>query len=145
MGGYYQTSSTTTVESATAYAVQIFVPGTGANVTGTPPDRIQISVTPSPGNIVAGIYTDAGGKPGSLVASGTSSGTGVGLTGMARIASGNYWLAVSANFAQGSVANLSSGLPCVAMAHTYDGTLPATWTSSGSCGPLAIYLVGSFM
>jgi hypothetical protein len=145
VGGVIQTSNTATVDSATIYAVQVFVPGAGAVIAG-PPGRITFSTSPAPTAMIAGIYADAGGKPGNLVSSGTSTGgTDVYSASPGHIASGTYWIAVSANVTPGTQSKVSTGLPCITMAHGYDGTLPASWSSSGSCSPLGIYLVGANM
>jgi hypothetical protein len=101
--------------------------------------------------LVAGIYTDAGSKPGTLLAQGTLTGVATGAWNAVTVPSatltsgGTYWIAILAP--TGTVrfrdrAGIGGATqPCETSAQTTLTTLPATWTTGAryNDGPLAAY------
>jgi len=114
-----------------------------------------VDVTNNAARIVLGLYSDAGGQPGTLLAQGILSGktASIGQWHEAAIkaapqivAGRTYWIAVLAPAGQGAVGfrdTASGGIGVTSAANNLAG-LPKAWTSGTqfSNAPLAAYVVG---
>jgi hypothetical protein len=135
----------------TAEAFQATANGAGA------PTRIGLYVDdPNQTSVILlGLYSDAGGQPGQLLAQGTLQGLGVGhgqwheaaLSPSPTLAAGQpYWIAVLSPKGKGPVGfrDTAGGTASVVSASTTLKALPTSWTSGASFAnsPIAAYLTG---
>lgn len=116
--------------------------------------RIYLDATNTATRMVAGIYTDASGKPGTLITSGTLATLSAGAWNAVTVptfsvtAGSRYWLAVLAPAGTGSlrVRNVNTGGSATQTSNQTTLTaLPAAWTtgSTYSSGPASAYVTAA--